>query len=142
MLCSIYKEHTQNSVSLNMVETNNKRQFLCSENQTSFMPAFCPKLVLSLPLWISSKSMLLVLPWLALAFFFLTAFFVRFISHSHLCTFAIELSQNTPPTFAECPRESFLTGTIQLFLKTSLPHQSLIHVAVSSVSFFAKQKST
>lgn len=88
MLLSIYKERTQNSVSLNTVETNNRRQFLCSVNQASFMPAFCPKLVLSLPLWISSRLILLALPWLAMAGF--DCSFVRFASHLHICTFATE----------------------------------------------------
>lgn len=56
VLLSVYKESTQNSLSLNTVGTSNRRQFLCSENQICLKPAFCPKLELSLPLWIFSRT--------------------------------------------------------------------------------------
>lgn len=86
VLLSVYKESTQNSLSLNTVGTSNRRQFLCSENQICFKPAFCPKLEHSLSLWIFSRTIYAAGTSLAASGSFLTAFL---LDSCHTHTYAL-----------------------------------------------------
>lgn len=67
-------------------------------------------------------------PWLILIAFLLGSLLT--------CTYApLQPSQNLSSVFAECHRESFLSGTAQVFLRSFLV---CIWVAVSTVSFVGK----
>lgn len=93
----------------------NRRQFLRSENETCFKAAFCPKQELSLPLWISSRAMLLMLCWCWL-------FFDQVVLdslHTHTCA-PLWSSLHPFSVFAECPGESFTTVTVWAFSSTSM----------------------
>lgn len=132
MSLSVYKESTQNSLSLNTVGTSNRRQFLCSENEICFKPAFCPKLELSLPFWIFSRTIHAAGTSLAGSGSFLTAFLLdsrhahtyALVSTSHLCLQIVW-------------KKAFWLIRIRLSLESCW---SVTQIAFSTVSSLAKHK--